>query len=171
MAPPARWRWLAAAAALCGQACAAHTAPPRWLPEAKDLPRWSRGAWLQVQPRGGGGRLDGELIAVGPGAVHLLTERGLRVVPMARVASATLVLYEPEGNGGAGLLVLTHGFYLVFTAIPWIAIDAGASRAPRLEHPPWPLESFRPYARFPQGLPPALTPADLGPLLPAPRSR
>jgi hypothetical protein len=173
MEPRARGRWLALVAALAGQACALHSAPSGWLPREKDLPRWSRGAWIEVEPVPGAGRkAAGELIALGEDEIHVLTEAGLRAIPAAQVASATLVLYDPDDSGGWGLaLSLTHGRYLPLTLIPWMAISTGESHAPLLRHPPWALSSFRPYARFPQGLPPGLKPKDLGPLSGVPPSQ
>jgi hypothetical protein len=143
-------------AAFCAQACTIHMAPPGWLPRVGDLPTWSRGAWIEVaRVRGAGPRVMGELIAVGDGELHVLSQ----------VASASLMLYANEDSGGLGLLwSLTHGRFLLFTLIPWMAIASGESNAPRLQHPPWDLPSFRPYSRFPQGLPPGLGPQDLGPL-------
>ncbi|HEX6739774.1 MAG TPA: hypothetical protein VF310_15955, partial [Vicinamibacteria bacterium] len=78
------WRRLALAAALAAQGCAVHSAPPGWLPAAKDLPRWCRGAWIDVDP-GPGRKIVGELIAVGPDGIHVLTEAGLRAVPAAEI--------------------------------------------------------------------------------------
>jgi hypothetical protein len=166
MARRARSRWLAVVAALSANGCALHSAPPGWLPDVKDLPRWSRGAWIQVEPRRGTGRrAAGELIAVGESELHVLTREGLLTIAAPDVASASLVLYDADDSGGLGLLwSLTHGRYFPFTIIPWMAISSGESNAPILRHPPWTLESFRPYARFPQGLPPGLAPAALGPL-------
>jgi len=162
-------RWLAVVAALFGHACAVHSAPPGWLPKVKDLPRWSRGAWIEVEPVPGAGRkAAGELIAVAEDEIHVLTRDGLRAVPTASVAAATLVLYDADDGSGLGVLSLTHGWFMPFTLIPWAAISAGESHAPLLRHPPWDISAFRPYARFPQGLPPGLKPKDLGPL---PRGR
>lgn len=166
MALGASSRWLAVVAAVAGHACALHSAPPGWLPQVNDLPRWSRGAWIEVEPvRGAGRKAAGELIAVGEDEIQVLTAAGLRAIPAAQVASATLVLYDPEDSSGLGLaLSLTHGWFLPLTFIPWVAISSGESSAPLLRHPPWALSSFRPYSRFPQGLPPGLRPGDLGPL-------
>jgi hypothetical protein len=162
---PRRASWLLVAA-LSAQACAVHTSPPGWLPQVRELPSWSRGAWIDVaRVRGGGTRVMGELIAVGPDELHVLTEDGLRAVPVSQVASATLMLYASEDSGGLGLLwSLSHGRFLIFTLIPWMAIASGESYAPRLQHPPWTLPAFRPYSRFPQGLPPGLAAQALGPL-------
>jgi hypothetical protein len=169
----ASWRRLALGAALAAQGCALHSAPPGWLPAAKDLPRWCRGAWIEVDSdQGRARRTAGELIAVGANEIHVLTDAGLRAVLVAEVRSATLVLYDGAGGGGGWLaLSLTHGRFLPLTVIPWAAISNGESYAPLLHHPPWTLEAFRPYARFPQGLPPDLRPGDLGPLLKPPRWR
>jgi hypothetical protein len=161
----ASWR-VVIVAALSAPACAVHMAPPGWLPRVKELPSWSRGAWIEVaRVRGAGPRVMGELIAVGDGELHVLSEDGLRAVPASQVASASLMLYASDDIGGLGLLwSLTHGRFLIFTMIPWMAIASGESYAPRLHHPPWALPAFRPYSRFPQGLPPGLDAKDLGPL-------
>jgi hypothetical protein len=161
-----RARALAAAAALAGNACAVHTAPPGWLPRVRELPQHARGAWITIeQERGAGPRVMGELIAAGEDELHVLTEDGLRAVPASKVASATLMLYASDDSGGLGLLwSLTHGRYLIFTIIPWMAIASAESYAPRLQHPPWALADFRRYSRFPQGLPPGVHGQDLGPL-------
>ena len=102
MAPGARSRWLAVVAALFGHACAVHSAPPGWLPKAKDLPRWSRGAWIQVEPvRGAGRRAAGELIAVGQDEIHVLTGRDqLTRRPPSRPAPRLDLDPRPAGPAG-----------------------------------------------------------------------
>ena len=164
-----RWRWaLGPALVVATSACAANPAPRGWLPKAQDVPRWSRGHWIVIEHTHGGGTVvEGELIAMNEREIHVLTTIGLRALPVPHARRATLALYRSEGGrtfGKGFLWSLTHGWLLPFTIVPWIALSIGEDGAPILRHPPRPLGSFRPFARFPQGLPPGLEPADLGPL-------
>ncbi len=171
---------LAASLAMLMLACAWNPAPVGWLPHAKDAGRQANGGWISLDfdKRDRFPTVQGELIAVTEDCVYALTDSGLRDVALASVKTATLGAYAPD----AGLLAtwstlgtvatLSHGLFLFFTAPVWIiagiATAAAEQRGARLRHPPTPFADFRPYARFPQGLPPGFDASALGPLRAAP---
>lgn len=146
--------------------CATNPAPVGWLPRAEQLPRSARGAWIVLNADMGRGGTGGELIAVGEDRVFILTEAGLRSIPRSDVRHGTLALYETNAGktAAASLITLTHGRFLLLTAPMWFALAIGESREPLLPVRQESLDSIRKYARFPQGLPPDLDPASLGPL-------
>jgi hypothetical protein len=159
--PPAR-RFAAVLAAATLNACAVNPAPRGWLPRAEELPQETRGAWIAV--RGKNLLVEGELIAVSEERVQVLTRFRLEDVPLAQVRGATVALYDPPNVAGGALIVLTHGYWAVFTLPLWLGLAAGASREPLLEVSGAELPAVARYARFPQGLPPGVGAAGLGPL-------
>lgn len=110
-----------------------------------------------------GDEIDGELIAIGPGPyLYVQVAETLGAIPVMRIAQADLYEYQSDGGFFAwGLLgtlsTASHGFFLVLSAPVWIASSSIAaaveSRAPHLEYPGDAIDDFRPWARFPQGLP------------------
>lgn len=162
------------ALALAAAACASNPAPHGWLPNAKEAQRSASGAWISVrcEKREPVDRVAGELIALDAERVYILTDAGLVTVPSASVKQGTLAAYETDAGGLAawGALgsasTLSHGHFLIFTAPTWILATAATtqteSRAAQVRYPEKPFASFRPYARFPQGLPPGFEPSVLG---------
>lgn len=172
------------AIALCA-ACASIPAPSGWLPTAKGAATDAFGGWITVttaaqtaqnsaSPRA---VTEGELIAVHPDSLFVLTEGALVAVPRARVQKATLFAYDPHWGalGAWGVLgtlfAISNGWYFALTGPTWVittAIAAGSrSRASSVsldDSAGW--ERLRAYARFPQGLPAGL---DRATLLPRPR--
>ncbi|PYQ45743.1 MAG: hypothetical protein DMF77_03270 [Acidobacteria bacterium] len=157
---------LVAALASALAACVSSPAPAGWRPRPPEVQSRPCGAWIRLQ-RGQdkrAGVVEGELIAVSDDHVYVLTRSELLGVPPAAVTSARLEKYRAgtDALGGWGTLgtisTLSHGWILVLTAPLWIisstATVATESRVAQLRHPPTPLGEFRPWARFPQGLPP-----------------
>lgn len=141
--------------------CASTSAPSDWLddPELAGLDGF--GAWVEVQLETK--RLSGELIAVSADSLFF-ADSTIRVVAVQRIASARLVAYDAPALVAPVLLgtlsTASHGLLLVFTAPMWIiagSISAGArTYDPIIDYPEKRLAEFRPYARFPQGLPKGL---------------
>lgn len=160
-------------------ACASNPAPAGWRPKPRDAQRQAWGGWLVVKGKSGETLAAGELIAVDEPRLYVLTaESGLVVVTRDFLAKAILTGYGTKEEALAGwttagtLSTLSHGVFLIFTAPTWIIAGAvgttSESRAGLLRYPQEPLASFRPYARFPQGLPPGFDPKELGHLRVAP---
>ncbi|HEX7839319.1 MAG TPA: hypothetical protein VF469_17700, partial [Kofleriaceae bacterium] len=132
--------------------------------------RDGRGGWIVVTQRNGA-QIDGELIAVDPGDVRVLTATGLVLVAKPAVATARLWAWQTEHGvlglwGTAGMLsTITHGFWLVFSAPIWFLsttiTTSVESRASIVDYPDDGWGKLSPWARFPQGLPAGVTARDL----------
>ncbi len=158
--------------ALVFAACVANPAPSGWLAPAGDAQRDPYGGWIQLDVRPAAAadtstRVEGELIAVHPDSIFVLTPDGVfhafarSDVVFARVAffSASwglLALWSTLGTLGT----ISHGYYLALSAPAWLIAGsiatAGYSRSPLAqaasdEEDRWRALSH--YARFPAGLP------------------
>jgi hypothetical protein len=115
---------------------------------------------------------QGELIAVGPEGVWVLAGGRLIRTPLERVTELEVYAYDVSIAGVAswGLLgtlsTISHGFLLVLSAPAWlittIAITAshsGTAYERYTEGGDW--SELAKWARFPQGMPPGLTAAEL----------
>lgn len=120
------------------------------------------GGWVVVrmqQPKTPA--VAGELIAVAPDRLYVLTRAGAVDVAKADVKGATVTLYDPRtllGNVGGGMLAaLTNGVLASITIPLWGVAGGLALRdvtvAAEFEYPSSPWESLTKGARFPQGLP------------------
>lgn len=115
----------------------------------------------------GGDRIAGELMAIGPGPyVYVLVGNKLGAIPVRRIERAELFEYQSDWGFGLWGLVgtlstISHGFFLFLSAPVWMASSgiaaASESVAPHIVYPDDPLTEFRPWARFPQGLPAGVT--------------
>jgi hypothetical protein len=156
---------LAAVTAGATAACFRSTAPGGWLPKPEDAPRQAFGSWIRMQDRPGAPStvFEGELIAVDADTVHILFDR-LVSVPRASYCCITVTAFQMDYTplvvwGLAGTLsTLSHGVGLLLTAPIWAlwatSAAASASMAPRVRSTD--PAALRPYARFPQGIPPGL---------------
>lgn len=162
-------------------ACVSNPAPRGWLPPAEIAAREAYGGWIVVDTardarRGGyaagessaSAGVAGELIAVDPDTVFVMSQTVLVALPKGVVRDATLFAYDAQWGSLAGWAVLgtlstiSNGVVLVLTAPLWIIVSTSAvasrSRAPMVELAEqgdrW--EKLRLYARFPQGMPPGL---------------
>lgn len=152
---------LLAAAAGCYQS----SAPPRWLPLPADAQRDAFGSWIAVQGQPKTAPLvQGELIAIDTDTIHVLADGRLVSLARAALCCAELTAYRTDLSelqlwSVLGIIsTATHGFVLLLTAPMWaiagIAATSSASHAPRIiSTDPVVL---RPFARFPQGIPPGL---------------
>jgi hypothetical protein len=165
-------------AAVLLAACVSNPAPSGWLPLAQEVAREAYGGWIAVDTAheagrgwyaagdsGSGAGVEGELIAVDPDTVFVLSGTGLLTVPKRTVRQATLFAFDAQWGGLAlwsvlgALSTVSNGYFLVLTAPIWIiagtSATASRSRAPMVELAQegdrW--EKLRLYARFPQGMP------------------
>jgi hypothetical protein len=171
LAADGRWaRTLIVAGLTCLCGCGAtNPAPAEWRPQAVAAQRSTRGGWIQVDgiDRSGKDLAHGELIAIDPAAIHVLTAAGLQSIPRAAVRRITVVGYGNRTGTltiwavAGGVSTLSHGGYLLFTAPMWIiggVISHHKENSAGVWHD---AEIARRFARFPQGLPPDLDPAAL----------
>lgn len=138
-----------------------------------------RGASVRLT-RVDGGRVSGELLAAARDSVWLLDRREMTALPLTLVRS---VQVRRPGLGPSGILIWTLvggaatgaaltaacesftadcGGIFVGTMISWGivgGISAAITRSPHRRLAPE-APALAPYARFPQGLPPGLSPRD-----------
>lgn len=147
--------------------CASSPIPQARLPSEEDAITAGFGSYIQVIDVGGAAH-DGELIDVLPGRLSVFDGGHIEMLARAQVASALVLVHQTHQSAYAvwtllgALSTITHGFFLVLSAPVWITTGVTASvsesRRARLTYPDqarW--EDLRPYARFPQGLPPGIT--------------
>ncbi|MFI5183342.1 MAG: hypothetical protein ACHQNV_03005 [Vicinamibacteria bacterium] len=128
--------------------------------------------------------VKGELIAVGPEQLWVLEDKGIHEVPLGGVREVDVRRHGLDGQKAglwalAGAIVtggalaaacskVSTGCGRVFLGVgaTWAVIGglsaASLQQSSRLPVRPPAWETLRPYARFPQGLPPDLDPAILG---------
>jgi len=147
--------------------CATTHAPNVWLSNPDQLQNEAFGGWIQVQYSNVPSvkkKESGELIAVSYDSLYVLDRFNLVAVASADVTKARLVTYDAHTGELSGwvllgtLSTLSHGWYLVLTApLLWglAGSIAASSRShdPIIDYPRHSFDAFRPYARFPQGLP------------------
>ncbi len=163
--------WVAGVALAILGGCVTNPAPVP-MPPANVAATEAYGGWVTVRPAGGrtgGSRADvaGELIAVHPDSVFVLTDSALVGLPRGQTRKATLFAYDSRAGSLAAwgflgtLSTVSNGYFLVLTAPLWIITSSVAtahqSRAPMVETSDsagW--DRLRLFARFPQGIPPTL---------------
>jgi len=157
--------WFVVSLIATASGCASNPAPRAMLRSPEQMQRTAFGSYVAIASRDGG-QIGGELIAVDHERLYVLSGQTLHNMPVANVEKATLAAYstgesEIAGWGALGIIsTLSHGYLLIFSAPVWLlstSVAAGVeSRAALFHYPERPLESFRPYARFPQGIPPGV---------------
>lgn len=155
--------------------CFRSTAPRGWLPRPEEAALQAFGSWIVVEDpsRVPAMSIEGELIAVDADTIHVLPAGRLISVPRPARCCVTLTAFHMDYAplalwAGAGVLsTVSHGFGLILTAPIWAIIGtsaaASASHAPRIRSSD--PAALRPFARFPNGLPPGLDRATLRPKL------
>lgn len=156
--------------ATLGTSCASNPAPNDWLPSAREVPADPFGSWIRIEYDSGNSshEIAGELLSVEPDTVYVLAEESLVAFPRESILKARVAWFE----SGAGMLSawtflgslasFSNGYIAGLTLPLWIisgSLATGAqSRAPLVDYRPdqGRLMDFRPYARFPQGLPAAI---------------
>jgi hypothetical protein len=156
---------LAALAIAPAGGCYRSSAPTGWLPRPEEAPGQAFGSWIELQ-RSGTPRpvIEGELIAIDADTVHILTYAGLVSLSRASLCCVTLTAFRMDYSAlqlwtALGTLsTLSHGFGLILSAPLWLLTGTlattAASHAPRIQSTD--PAALRPYARFPQGMPPGL---------------
>lgn len=106
------------------------TAPRGWLPSLSTAQHESYGGWITVRYHTGdsGGEVHGELIAINPNQIFILTEQGFANISIDSITYMKLTTIRLSWNG---------------------EVD----KHRQMMYPVKPLDAFRAYARFPQGLP------------------
>ena len=106
------------------------TAPNGWLPSVSDAQRESYGGWVTVKYHTGDleSKAHGELIAIDPSQIFILTEQGFTNISIDGITQVKLRTIRLSGN-------------------------ADVDKYRQMMYPVQPLDEFRAYARFPQGLP------------------
>ena len=159
-----RWRAPAVWSLLqLSSACFSTTAPDGWLSTPAVAQREAYGGWIAVERAQDTSKqtVEGELIAVTPDSLYVLTPDSLLSLPMGEITSATLTTYDARLGRLAtwtalgAISTISHGVGLVLTFPLWTiagsTLTASASKAPRVQSAD--ATSLQPYARFPQGLP------------------
>jgi hypothetical protein len=153
-----------AAAALLGPVGCVHNPDPREL-TLDQVVSSGLGGWIVVHTTQGD--LRGELIAMTPADLTMLArtpEPRLTTVPRVEVTRAELYPYHSEAGafgmwGAIGALsTISHGFGLILSAPVWLLTTAISGRIEsghaNVSYPDDDWANLRPWARFPQGLPP-----------------
>ena len=161
----------------CVPGCAGNPAPREWRPSAAAAQKSSREGWIRIEAvdasgkkSKGGPLVEGELIAIDETAFHVLSTTGLQSVPRAPGHWITLVGYGNRAGALAGWSViggistLSHGGFLLFTALMWAITGLAAFQTERRAGMWHDDDLARRFARFPQGLPPGFDPKTLGAL-------
>ena len=138
--------------------------PKGWLPSASAAQHESYGGWVSVRYHTGDSESEvrGELIAIHSNQVLILNSDMLISIPVDSISDMKLTIYNADSKNigvwtAVGTLsTLSHGVCLVLSAPTWIigGLNATASTYSQAEmiYPAKPLDAFRAYARFPQGL-------------------
>ncbi len=152
--------------ALFAMGCASTTAPPKWLSLPQETQRLAYGGWISINYQNNRlpSEVHGELIAVHPDSVFVLVPNNLLGIPTAQIAKAKLTAFAANTAPLAlwsilgTLSTLSHGVGLIISAPVWIISGTAATSAqsytPQLSFPKKSWNEFRPFARFPNGLPP-----------------
>ena len=155
--------------------CASNSAPRKWLSPPFAAQQEGFGGWISVKYHTGDleTEIHGELIAVNQNQLFIFTTQGVKSIPTNRISRIKLTAYDAEvgkltsWTALGTLSTLSHGIYSVFTAPSWIITGALTARSqsfvPQLNSPPESWDTFRNYARFPQGLPEGLDMQSLKP--------
>ena len=148
--------------------CASNPAPSGWLPGATDVPIEPYGAWVELgigsaEPER---TVSGELLAVHQDSLFVFVYGNLEAYSITEIRQARVAWYE---SGASMLMIWTvagslasvsHGAFGMITLPLWILggslASASQSKSPFVDYDPGKSrpESLRPYARFPQGIPP-----------------
>lgn len=154
--------------ALLVMGCATTTAPSKWLAPPIETQRQAYGGWISIdyQTNRLKSEIHGELIAMHPDSVFLLTADRFVAIPADKITNAKLTAYDPNVGPLAlwsflgTLSTVSHGFILILSAPIWIISGTAASSAqsyqPQLSFPKNSWPEFHKYARFPTGLPKGL---------------
>lgn len=156
--------------AMLATACAGNSAPAGFLPMPVAAQTTAFGGWIELElvadsaAKGQRGeRVEGELLAVTPDSVWVLTDEGGRAIATASVREGQLTGYRAQVGSITGWTALgvvstiSNGVGLIITAPLWVLTGtiagSGESRAPVSRVPTSSWTDLARFARFPQGLP------------------
>jgi hypothetical protein len=158
--------------------CTKKFGPPGWrsLPEQSEKEAF--GSWIEVnyQLNFAIGDACGELIAIEPEKLFILTDTGLVTISRSNINRLQVSYYSPHTGGIVAWTVigafstLSHGIVLIVSAPLWLIVGGATSAA----HSAAAVESIQyfreenwlelsKHARFPQGFPENLNPDKLMP--------
>ena len=155
--------------------CNACKTPPHAVPDIQSFDRDVYGAWTEVTFPRAAHRPEtyGELIAVTPDQLTVLTATGVVTVQKKDVGDVTLTLFSgsmiPAWLTAGIVSTASHGVYLPGTIALWSLAAAWDNRQyerfAEVNYPGGSWEELRRGARFPQGVPEGL---DVNSLRPRP---
>lgn len=151
-------------------------APRGTVPRRTELAENTFGGWISVNYLVGVNELTGELIALTPESVYVLTNTGVETVLLQDVNKARLIFYKTDAQrftswtAAGGFLSITNGYFFVFSFPLWmitgaVTVNEEAKRVNYIDFPEQPWAEFRKYARFPQGLSAEISLKELEPRL------
>ncbi|MDE0089155.1 MAG: hypothetical protein OXU23_25790 [Candidatus Poribacteria bacterium] len=116
------------------------TAPKGWLPSVSTAQHESYGGWVTVKYYTGDSKSEahGELIAIDPSQIFILTEQELTNISIDSITYMKLTTAQLSG-------------------------DTYVDKYRQMIYPVKPLDEFRAYARFPHGLPETINIQTLSP--------
>jgi hypothetical protein len=141
--------------------CATTKVPSHWLSEPEQSASDAYGGWINIESREN--HMAGELIAMSEDTVFI-ADSAFHAVGSKDILSARLVSYNAPRMGGYVILgtisTILNGWFLIFSGPMWLigGTIAASLRTfePIIDYPERTLTDFRPFARYPQGLPPDL---------------
>lgn len=173
------WSWLVLA--ITTTACASVHAPKGSVPKREQLLYDAFGGHMTLQVQQSSAMIvveSGELIAVAPDTIYLMTGGKVKAYDKSIILSGRIVVFNTAANSYASWTALlsigtiSNGVYALgtfpLTLITGIATTSAESKRKNyFDYPVETWEFIRRYARFPQGLPhgipiSALTPRPVG---------
>jgi hypothetical protein len=149
--------------------CAGIQAPRGSVPPVAVAPQDGFGGWAGVwEGKGYSPDLEGELIAVSADSVFVLVGDSLVARSLKAVRRVRVVGYDPKAGDlmnwtlAGTLSTASHGIVAILSAPAWLlvgsAVTSSAAHASEINvpgyHRTW--DDLKPFARFPQGIPPGL---------------
>jgi len=147
--------------------CSSVKAPWRSVPRRPQLEYEAYGGWIHLNQIVGEKtfEFEGELISIQPDTIYFLTSAG-DITSLANndVTTARLILFKTDEGTFAlwasigALSTVSHGYGLVYSLPMWLLVGRGTTsgevkRLNYLDYPKNSFNDFKPYSRFPQGLP------------------
>lgn len=144
---------------------------PKYVPQVEELPLSTHGSHIEVQQKSKA-ITEGELIAIDSTGLVILAgieTKQLRNITFDNIEKFKLTYAQPKNYGWTipvyTAATISHGIFLIFTAPVNIAVtsvvaSAGAN-AFTYNQKVISYEELRMFARFPQGIPPNIDPANI----------
>ena len=148
--------------------CASTNAPKNWLPDPDGLQTNVYGSWIELEYYSRPGRsayLYGELIAFSKDTVFIANNT-FHTIALSDIKSGRIASYQSNYLSMSGLVALgiistlSHGYFSLLTAPLWLIggsiTTAVRSHEPIVDFKNDEYSGFSQFARYPQGLPPAM---------------